>query len=610
MSRILTLNGITVEPTFEGPGFTTSGYVVLGAIGSLVARQREELASLGIEILEYAVQDAYLCACGRADLDPIRALPYVAWIGAYDAAFKISPALLAEPPGGPRRVDVVFHRNVDPWAILPEIANAAGVDPDTLVMSRGKVRLSLPRRRLAELAKVDGVRHIEPVAPRSLHCAAATVVTEAAPHQAEPRPRALEGHGEIVAVCDTGLDRGSVTKGELHPAFAGRVARLYPLGRLTASDPHGHGTHVCGALLGDGVYMPGGGATSMRLRGAAPGATLIVQSVQDSLGGLGGIPSDLHDLFGPPYHCDGARIHSNSWGDDESSSGGRYTQSCRELDEFVWMHRDMVIVASAGNEPGSVRAPSTSKNCIAVGATERHGTGEGRSAAATSRGPNDRTKPDVVAPGTLILSARSRARDAAKGLTNDPNYVCDGGASMATPLVSGCVALIRQSLRRASGAGYSPSAALLKALLIDGARGHGSEPHPGLVAGFGRVDVASTLATLHESMSYWDEGIALDSGEEASFFMMLPEPIAGMKITLAWTDFPGEVLQNDLDLIVAAGDAVWHGNMPAGSTEFDRTNNVEQVVLGALPAGKVDLTVRAHRVTIGPQPFALVARAL
>ncbi|HEX7604649.1 MAG TPA: hypothetical protein VF316_23685, partial [Polyangiaceae bacterium] len=92
--------------------------------------------------------------------------------------------------------------------------------------------------------------------------------------------------------------------------------------------------------------------------------------------------------------------------------------------------------------------------------------------------------------------------------------------------------------------------------------------------------------------------------------MILPEAVAGMKITLAWTDFPGEVLQNDLDLIVVADGVEWHGNMPGGSTAFDRKNNVEQVVLGALPAGPVHVTVRAHRVTIGPQTFALVARAL
>jgi serine protease AprX len=185
---------------------------------------------------------------------------------------------------------------------------------------------------------------------------------------------------------------------------------------------------------------------------------------------------------------------------------------------------------------------------------------------------------------------------------------------MATPLVSGCIALIREQLRRAKGTNYSPSAALIKALLIDGAQSlRGEAPHgaaPSFVTGFGRVDVVSTIEAIQQAMSYWDEGPALDSGEERSFSIVLPEAAAGMKITLVWTDFPGEVLQNDLDLIVAAAGGEWHGNMPAGSTEFDRKNNVEQVVLGALAAGNIDITVRAHRVAIGRQTFALVARAL
>ena len=56
-------------------------------------------------------------------------------------------------------------------------------------------------------------------------------------------------------------------------------------------------------MLGDGNSATMGGA----IRGTAPGAKLILQSVLDSGGGLGGIPTDLNDLFQQTYD-EGARV--------------------------------------------------------------------------------------------------------------------------------------------------------------------------------------------------------------------------------------------------------------------------------------------------------------
>lgn len=81
-----------------------------------------------------------------------------------------------------------------------------------------------------------------------------------------------------------------------------------------------------------------------------------------------------------------------------------------------------------------------------------------------------------------------------------------------------------------------------------------------------------------------------------------------MKVTLVWSDPPGEGLQSDLDLIVRTGNQERHGNMPAGSKDFDRKNNVEQVLWEQFPAGQVTVSVSAHAVTLAPQNYALVVR--
>lgn len=80
------------------------------------------------------------------------------------------------------------------------------------------------------------------------------------------------------------------------------------------------------------------------------------------------------------------------------------------------------------------------------------------------------------------------------------------------------------------------------------------------------------------------------------------------KVTLVWTDPAGEALQNDLDLVLqnsAAQES--HGNMPPGSTAFDRANNVEQVIWQPASPDTFSVAVRCFRA-VTPQTYALVVR--
>lgn len=670
----ITINGISVDPVANHPALaaanllsadsSASDYILVQVKQPLVKTQKDELAHLGATMLQYVPEDTYICHYSPTDLGPVRALPFVAWANVYMTGFKVHASLRPgatgdtsghllslTPPDTLSRdnvtVDVVFHEQVSADAVRAKIAAAAGLDPTQLQMGRHKVRLTVSRRRLAALAAVDEVRHIEPYIPPKLANNVARGILRADDAQTG---RSLEGEGEIIAVADTGFDKGET--GDVHPAFTGRILKLYPLGRTNASDPNGHGTHVAGSVLGDGVLSDG-----TLIRGTAPKAQLILQSLLDSNDSLGGLPDDLHDLFTGPYHNDGARVHTNSWG---SPAAGAYTSNASEVDDFVWNFRDCVICFAAGNDgkdsrgrgvidEGSVGSPGTAKNCITVGACENmrpdfvdpahllsYGVGwpgdfpenpihDDRVAnnpngmvAFSSRGPavNNRIRPDIVAPGTAILSTRSRvATGDGWAPSPDPLYFYDGGTSMSTPLVAGCAAVVRQYLKSQGIA--QPSAALVKAMLINGATviaGQYTPPEvgapPDASQGFGRVDLAATVGpyAAGETVTFRDETGALDTGAEEHTAQAVAVNGRTLKVTLVWTDAPGDALQSDLDLIVRSADGQErHGNMASGSADFDRSNNVEQVIWAGVPSGNVDIVVRAFRVTKA-QNYALVVR--
>lgn len=144
------------------------------------------------------------------------------------------------------------------------------------------ISLNPDTQNIEDLSKIDEVRHIEEfVPPQLFNNVALRVLNGDRTHSTA----ALEGEGQVVAVCDTGFDKGSTT--DVHPAFTTRVVKLHALGRSTANDPDGRCTHVTGSVLGDGKS----GTMEGQIRGAVPRAKLVLQSVLDRQGGLGGFPT-------------------------------------------------------------------------------------------------------------------------------------------------------------------------------------------------------------------------------------------------------------------------------------------------------------------------------
>jgi hypothetical protein len=194
---------------------------------------------------------------------------------------------------------------------------------------------------------------------------------------------------------------------------------------------------------------------------------------------------------------------------------------------------------------------------------------------------------------------------------------------MATPLTAGCAAVLRETLVK--NGMPKPDAALIKALMINGAveltgQYGPSEagPSPNTSSGWGRVNLAgSVIIPGPNPNGGFGGGGPLKQGQSDTFTVNIPQAGKGavaesatttglgptFKITLVWTDPPGAMLQNDLDLIVVASNGQErHGNMGT-STKFDRVNNVEQVLWVNIPPGSAKITIKAFRITQFPQAY-------
>lgn len=257
------------------------------------------------------------------------------------------------------------------------------------------------------------------------------------------------GKGIGVAVVDTGitLHKDFIEGGNRVIAFVDFINH-----RQDPYDDNGHGTHVAGIIGGNGY------SSKAKYKGVAPECNFIGVKVLDHRGD--GNISDV--LAGLQWIIDNRkkyniRIVNISVG----------TSSKDNLDEnsllvqgvnAVWDSGIVVVVAAGNNGPGpmSISTPGISRKVITVGSSDDNVAvevfGTGRSKDYSGRGPTPFCikKPDIVAPGSNIISCnisrytvRAKSGDKRFSAGDAPMmYTIKSGTSMATPVVSGAIALL------------------------------------------------------------------------------------------------------------------------------------------------------------------------
>jgi len=223
------------------------------------------------------------------------------------------------------------------------------------------------------------------------------------------------GKGVLVGHLDTGVDGG-------HPALKGAIGKFAEFNLLgnpvAGAKPHDsdeHGTHTAGTILGRKVRT-----TAF---GVAPEAKLASALVIEGGNVIARILGGMDWIVGL-----GAKILSMSLGlRGYQEDFLPVTQVLRE--------RGVLPVFAVGNEgPGTSRSPGNYPEALSVGASDELDHVADFSSSQRFQRPKEPLVPDLVAPGTNVISA-----------VPGGGYAQMSGTSMATPHVAGLAALLWQA---------------------------------------------------------------------------------------------------------------------------------------------------------------------
>jgi subtilisin-like proprotein convertase family protein len=441
------------------------GAYIVQARGPIGGAFRAALAAAGAEIVSYIPNNAYLVRLPASGAGRLTVSYLVESVIPYEPYYKVQSSLLAYAdkglPAGAELTLGLFNRGAAATEDQLQKLGATIVSRDSSPF--GPIVRVTPPADWTALAQLPGVQIVERSHRRIAANDLSRVTTGVAIDTVtNANYLNLSGSNVLVAMSDSGVD---VT----HPDFSvtgsaqapGTVPPVRVIGDspLSLVDTNGHGTFIAGIIAGNGsqsqtVTNAQGSVTNADFRGKAPAAMLYSIAAVNNAGD--GIVSDRYLQAAPALT--NALISNNSYNLDGDNAydltAAGYDAAVRDALPLVTGSQPVLFVFPAGNAgggnddgsgggPDTILSPATAKNVITVGALEQlrnitnvvtvvaNGTtnssafwagqtdSSSQVAGYSSRGnvgigtegTFGRYKPDVVAPGTFVISTRSSMWD-------------------------------------------------------------------------------------------------------------------------------------------------------------------------------------------------------
>jgi serine protease AprX len=564
-------------------------------------REREQLRAVGADVHGYLPAACHLVRMDHATAGTVATLGAVRWVGPYEPAYRLEPALLAEHVAGApvpqRRYDlVVVDKRRDKGALEAKLTAIGGRVADrhlgSLLFS---VELTAPQ--LLATARLDEVLWIERWFPPSVDMDNARIQGGA-------------NHVETAGGYTGSGIRGHLYEGAEynHPDF---TTNLTAVRSTNVADDHGHCT--AGIIFGNGTSAP-------QARGMAPDAVGFFTNRGTVQAGW-----SRYMVLGDVVNVHSCMFTTASWGGAQTSA---YTATSAEADDIVFDHRIPWTNSMSNLGNTNARPEAWAKNVISIGGVQHLNNSSALDdswlGGNGSIGPaaDGRMKPDLSA---YYESVWTSDRSGSAGYSSGNSTTGFGGTSAATPIVAGHNALAIQMYtdhlfnnppRVVGGTRFQnrPFAQTLKALMIASANQYtpAATDNRREHVGFGFPSLRN-LYDRRNRFTVVPEDAPIQQGQTHTYSVNVLPGESLLKVCMTYLDPAGNPAAaldrvNDLTLrVIAPNSTAYWGNVGlrgASQTNFSATggsantiDTVECVFVQNPAAGTWTIQITAPTLT-------------